>query len=217
MNKTPLRFLLIDDFAVVRAGMRQILGSKFGAEFIEAGNAAEALQAAQPGKLDLIVLDVSMPGRSGLDIIADLRKAQPQSPILVLSMHGEVQFAARALRAGAAGYIMKSSVPTELLKAADKVLAGGHYVSESFAEALAGTMQMGRKFPAHEDLSAREFEVLRLLATGKSGKEIAEALSISFKTVSTYRTRLLQKLNLRTNSDLFRYAIREGMISSASV
>jgi DNA-binding NarL/FixJ family response regulator len=216
-EKNPLRrFLLADDHAIVRGGVRQVLSAMFPeAEFVEVETAGAALQKAREQKLDLILLDVTMPGRSGLDALAELKEAQPRTPILVLSMHGEEQFAMRAFRAGASGYITKSSMPNELLKAVDRVLAGGRYVSETMAEHFAAVFQAAhepKSAGSQEALSAREFEVLRMIAAGKSGKDIAADLSLSFKTVSTYRTRLLLKLDLRTNADLVKYALREGLI-----
>jgi len=215
MSDTPLHVLLADDHAIVRAGVRQILAARFAAEFVEAETAREALQAASRHKFDLILIDVTMPGRSGLDVLGELTAAQPRTPILVLSMHAETQFATRALRAGASGYVTKSSVASELLRAVEKVLAGERYICDSLAQHLAAVFQLGGKPKhggLHETLSAREFEVLRMIAMGKSGKEIAAELSLSFKTVSTYRTRLLQKLDLRSNGELVRYAVRERLI-----
>ncbi|MES2568570.1 MAG: response regulator transcription factor, partial [Verrucomicrobiota bacterium] len=149
MNGVPLRFLLADDHAIVRAGVRQILSTKFHADFTEAENAQDALAAARDHRFDLILLDVTMGGRSGLDILGELKTAQAKTPILVLSMHAEDQFALRALRSGASGYITKSSMPNELVKAVEKVLSGGRYVSESLAEVLAAVFQSGDPTRAH--------------------------------------------------------------------
>jgi DNA-binding NarL/FixJ family response regulator len=214
MNDAPLRFLLADDHAVVRAGVEQILSAEFNVTFLHAENASDALDVARHEKPDLILLDVSLPGRSGLDVLGELKSAQPQTPILILSMHAEEQFALRALRGGASGYVTKSTVPTELVQAVKKVLEGGHYVSASLAEVLAAAMASASPDTAlsHETLSPREFEVLRMIALGKSGKEIAAELSLSFKTVSTYRTRVSEKLHLRTNADMTQYCLRHGLI-----
>ena len=208
------RFLLADDHPVIRAGVRGLLRERFpGAEFIEAATAREALAAArESGPFHGILLDINLPGRSGLEILGELREAQPRAPVLVLSMHSEEQFATRALRAGAAGYITKDQAPEELARAVEKVLAGGHYVSASLAEHLAAMLHSRAPEAAHEALSAREFEVLRMLARGRSGKEIAALLSLSFKTVSTYRARLLQKLRLHSNAELAQYALRHGLL-----
>lgn len=197
----------------MRAGTKEILARHFEADFSEATDAPETVDAAcNRGPWDLILLDISLPGRSGLDIMGDLKKCCPKTPILILSAQDEEQFATRVLRAGAAGYVSKTNSPVELVKGVEKVLAGGRYVSEKFAESLAMAMQRGTDAPSHETLSAREFEVLRMIVAGKSGKEIAADLSISFKTVSTYRTRLMQKLNVHSNAELARYATAAGLI-----
>jgi DNA-binding NarL/FixJ family response regulator len=210
VKRKPLRFLLVDDHPVVRAGIKQILTGNFEAEFVEAGTAQEAIAACHG--IDLVVMDVSMPGRSGIDLITDLKKSCGGTPFLVLSMHEEEQFARRALKAGASGYVTKATAATELVRAVRKVLEGGTYVSEKFGESLAAAILKGEAGRVHEALSDREFEVFRLIASGRSGKEIALALSLSFKTVSTYRTRVLQKLNLHTNYDLAKYARQEGLV-----
>ena len=208
------RFLLADDHPVIRAGVRGLLRDRFpGAVFVEAATAREALAAArEPAVIHGILLDINLPGRSGLEILGELREAQPRAPVLVLSMHSEEQFATRALRAGAAGYLTKDQAPEELARAVEKVLAGGHYVSAALAEHLAATLHARAPEAAHEALSAREFEVLRMLARGRNGKEIAALLSLSFKTVSTYRARVLQKLRLHSNAELAQYALRHGLL-----
>lgn len=213
MKNRRLRILLADDHALVRVGTREILGREFEAEFVETANAQDTVAAVcNDPPWDLILLDISMPGRSGLDILTDLKKCCSKTPVLILSAQDEEQFATRALRAGAAGYLSKTSGPTELLKGVERVLAGGHYVSKEFAEALAANLQRGSAVQSHEMLSPREFEVLRMIVEGKSGKEIAADLSISFKTVSTYRTRLMQKLDVHSNAELAQYATREGLV-----
>jgi DNA-binding NarL/FixJ family response regulator len=208
-----VRILIADDHAVVRRGVRDLLGEEFSAAvFGDAKTAQEALDQTWKQPWDLILLDISMPGRSGLDVLRDLKAAQPRTPILVQSMHAEGQFAIRVLKAGAAGYITKDSLPEELIRAVKKVLGGGRYVSVSLAEQLAGfiTTEGGR--PAHEQLSDREFQVLQMLAAGRSVKEIGAELSLSIKTISTYRTRLLEKLELRSNAEVAIYAEREGLL-----
>jgi DNA-binding NarL/FixJ family response regulator len=212
MTDSPLQILIADDHAIVRTGVRQTLGSALRAEFHEARDSRAALELARAQRFDLIVIDVSMPGRSGLDILLELRSHQPDVPLLVFSMHSEDQFALRALKAGASGYIAKGTDPQELLRAAQKVLAGGRYVSGSLAETLAELVHSGVPHATHEALSGREFEVLRLIVSGCSGKEIAAELSLSFKTVSTYRTRILAKLGVGSNAELAQYAMREGLI-----
>ncbi|MEO7166707.1 MAG: response regulator transcription factor [Spartobacteria bacterium] len=218
MTKVPrepdqLKFLLADDHAVVRRGLRELLAEEFPrAIFGEAGTAQETLEQCWQEPWDLIVLDITMPGRTGLEILQDLRTAQPKTPILVQSMHAEDHFAMRVLKNGAAGYITKETLPAELLLAVHKVLAGGRYVSQSLAEKLASFFATDTNRPIHEILSDREFQVLRMIAEGRATKEIAAELSLSIKTISTYRARLLQKLNVRSNSELVQYAMREGLI-----
>lgn len=211
--RTKYRFLLVDDHAVVRRGVRELLREEFGdAEFGEAGSADEACEQCRRGDWDLILLDIAMPpGRSGLDILRDLKLSCAKAAVLVQSMHTEEQFASRVMKAGAAGYITKQSMAQELIRAVRKLLAGGRYVSETFAEQLAGSLTDSRR-PAHEALSEREFQVLQKLASGSTVKEIGAELSLSIKTVSTYRSRLLEKLDMGSNADLARYAVREGLI-----
>lgn len=213
MKAESLRILIADDHHVVRRGVRELLGEEFpDAHFGDAATAQEALDLAWKEPWDLILLDISMPGRSGLDVLRDLRAARPNAAVLVQSMHSEGPFAIRVLKAGAAGYITKDSLPEELIRAVRKVLGGGRYVSLSLAEQLAAFLTAERDRPAHEQLSDREFQVLRLLASGRSVKEIGGELSLSIKTISTYRTRLLEKLNLRSNAELALFAEREGLL-----
>ncbi len=213
MKTAAVRILIADDHAVVRRGVRDMLSEEFpDAVFGEAQTAQEALDQTWKAPWGLILLDISMPGRSGLDVLQDLRTAQPRTPILVQSMHAEGPFAIRVLKAGAVGYITKDSLPEELIRAVKKVLAGGRYVSSSLAEKLAGFLTAGRDRPSHELLSDREFQVLRMLASGRSVKEIGGELSLSIKTISTYRSRLLGKLDLRSNAEIAIYAEREGLL-----
>lgn len=208
----PYRILIVDDHAVVRRGVREMLREEFAdAVFSEASNAEDALRLCRCEKWDLILLDITMNGRSGLDVLRDLKLSCPRMAVLVQSMHTEEQFATRVMKAGASGYITKQSMAQELIRAAHKVLSGGRYVSESFAERLADSL-VSPKRPGHEALSEREFQVLQKLANGKSVKEIGAQLSLSIKTVSTYRTRLLEKLAMGSNADLARYAVREGLV-----
>src|SRR4051812_774491 len=215
MKTESCKILIADDHAVVRRGVRELLREEFPqASFAEAASARETMELAWREPWDLILLDIAMPGRSGLDILRDLKLSCPNAAILVQSMHAEDQFASRVLKGGAAGYVTKQTMPQELVRAARKVLAGGRYVSESFAEKLVATLADGEK-AAHESLSDREFQVLRKLAAGQSLKEIGSELSLSIKTVSTYRTRLLQKLALGSNADLARYAVEHGLLADA--
>lgn len=219
MNKRPsrLRVLVADDHTAVRLGMRSALETRYTVDLTEAKDARAALEHAAAQQFDLILLDITMPGRSGLDILPDLKIAQSATPILVVSMHAEEQFALRALQAGAAGFINKSALAGELLTAVERVLAGRRYVSESLGERLASDFVRGAPRESHETLSAREFEILRMIASGKSGKEIAADLSLSYKTVSTYRTRMLKKLDLRSNHDLREYALRERLLEESAL
>jgi two-component system invasion response regulator UvrY len=178
----------------------------------EATNGQEALDKVRAEAWDVVVLDISMPDRSGLDILKQLRSERPKLPVLVLSMYSEDQYAVRVLKAGACGYLTKDSAPDELVKAIRKVVSGGRYVSAFLAERLAFEIGADSSKLPHEALSDREFQVLRLIAAGKSVKEIAAELSLSVKTVSTYRARLLQKMNLTTNAELIHYAIQNHLI-----
>lgn len=219
MSKTQpkLRVLVADDHTAVRLGIRSALETRYALDCTEASDARAALEHAAARQFDLILLDITMPGRSGLDILPDLKISQSTTPVLVVSMHAEEQFALRVLQAGAAGFINKSALADELLTAVERVLAGRRYVSESLGERLASDFVRGAPRESHETLSAREFEILRMIASGKSGKEIAADLSLSYKTVSTYRTRMLKKLDLRNNHDLRDYALREGLLEDSAL
>jgi two-component system, NarL family, invasion response regulator UvrY len=207
-----MRILLVDDHAIVRRGMRELLGEAFdAAQFEEAGTGEEALGLVNREPFDLVVLDLSMPGRGGLDALKEVRTVSPELPVLVLSQHAEEQYAIRAFRAGAAGYVTKESAPEELVRAARKALSGGKYVSSSLAEHLATRLAADPDQRAQDSLSDRELQVLRMLAIGKTVKEIGSELSLSEKTISTYRTRILDKLNAKTNAELMRFALRAGL------
>jgi len=207
------RILLVDDHAVVRQGLKEILGhSMADAVFDDAGSGAEALEKARAGDWGLAILDMSLPDKSGLDVLKELRQVRPKLPVLVLSMHSEKQLAVRALRAGAAGYMTKRTAATDIVAAVRKVLAGGRYVSPALAERLAVDLQAGVEKAPHETLSDREYQVFRLLAMGHTVKEISEKLTVSPQTVSTHRSRILGKMGLRTNADLTQYAIHNGLL-----
>jgi two-component system, NarL family, invasion response regulator UvrY len=208
-----MKILLVDDHQVVRQGLKQMLADEYPkAAFGEAGTAAEAVQAIHRQKWDLVLLDLNLPGRGGLDALGDFKAAQPLLPVLVLSMHPEAEFAVQALRAGAAGYLTKQSAAEELLAAVQKALEGGRYITASLAEKLAADVAGDNRQLPHEELSPREFETLRRLAAGHSVKEISSSLGLSSKTVSTYRARVLEKLKLRTTVDLARYAMEHGLV-----
>lgn len=207
------RFLIADDHAVVRKGLKQILQDAFPSALIEeVADAEELLKKVNKEEWDVAISDISMPGRSGLDVLDQIREAQPKLPVLILSMHHEDQYAIRVLRAGASGYLNKDSAPDELVKAVNLVLLGKKYITSSIAEKLVTAVdQNGKKF-THEYLSDREFEVLKMLAAGKSVSDISEQISLSVSTISTYRARIMTKLNLRTNADLTLYSFEHKLI-----
>ena len=208
-----IRVLIADDHAILRRGLKEILVRELDQVTCgEAEDARQALTEVQSHTWDLVILDISMPGRSGLDLLGDLRQTQPQLPILVLSMHAEDQYGKRVLKAGAAGYMNKESAPEELIKAIRKLLAGGRYVSPALAEKLVLALNQDAGRPVHETLSSREFEILRMIASGKTVTQIAGELHLSPTTVSTYRTRILGKMNLATTADLIRYALQTHLV-----
>src|SRR5712671_6897260 len=199
--------LIADDHTVVRQGLKEILSHDAQLRVVgEATNGDEVLRLVKSLRIDALVLDISMPGKNGLDVLKELKRTHPSLPVLVLSMHPEDQFAIRILRAGAAGYVTKESAPEELVGALRKVCSGGKYVSPQLAEKLAVFIEDETTRPPHEKLSDREFEVLRMLALGKTVTEVAEELLLSVKTVSTYRSRVLEKMKMTSNADLTRYA-----------
>lgn len=209
-----MRILITDDHALIRMGLKQLIQAGFGKATVgEASNAGEALDQIGTKEWDVVVLDITMPGRSGVDILRDIKMLRPKLPVLILTACSEDEFATRVLKAGAAGFVRKEMAPTELINAIKKVVAGGKYISQSLAEKLASKLQQDdSEAPPHETLSDREYEVMRLLAKGNTPTEVAKMLSLSVKTVSTYRTRLLEKLNLRTSAELTYYAIKNGLV-----
>jgi two-component system invasion response regulator UvrY len=208
-----IRVLISDDHAVVRRGLKEILMRELpGAVCGEAERAEQVLGQVQSQKWDLVILDVTMPGRSGIDVLGDLKRMHPKLPVLVLSMHPEDQYGKRLLKAGASGYMNKDVAPDELIKAIRKVLAGGRYVSSALAEKLALDLNEDAGRPAHETLSDREFEVLRMIASGMTIGAIAEQLHLSVTTVSTYRARILLKMNMTTTAELMHYGLRNHLV-----
>ncbi|HTT57158.1 MAG TPA: response regulator transcription factor [Opitutaceae bacterium] len=208
-----MRILIADDHAVVRQGLMAVLGRAFGpAEFGEAADSRGAIAAALREPWDLLVLDLSMPGRNGLEVLKELKAQRPGLRVLVLSMHAEEQYAVRAFRAGAAGYLTKANASAELVKAAERILAGGRYVSATLGERLASSLGGPGPAAAHEKLSDRELEILRLIGSGRTVKEIAAELTLSPNTISTYRARLLEKMKMRTTAELVHYAISNGLV-----
>jgi two-component system invasion response regulator UvrY len=208
-----LRVLIADDHPVFRRGLKQIIDDT--SDMFVAGEATdgrEALHEATTSDYDIVLLDISMPFKNGLDVLSELKAARPALPVLILSMHPEAQFAVRALKTGASGYLTKESAPEEMLSAIRKVSKGGKYVSASLAETLASMLSDDDKRPPHETLSNREYQVTLLIASGKSVSEIAQELSISVKTVSTYRARILQKLRMTNNAEIIRYATKNELV-----
>lgn len=206
--------LLVDDHAVVRRGLRELLSEELPqAEFGEAASGPEALAEISRRPWSLVLLDLSIPGRDGLDVLKDALSLQPKIRVMIVSVHGEDQYAVRALRAGAVGYVTKETAPQDLTAAVRKVLEGGKYVSPGLAERMVALLvENGAGRPLHEGLSDRELQVLRMLAVGTSVKEIGAKLALSEKTISTYRHRILGKMKLRSNAELMRYALRVGLV-----
>ena len=208
-----ISILIADDHPIIRQGIRQILGDLPGETNIEdAGSANELLSKIDNTVFDVIILDISMPGRSGLDTMMEIKAKHPSVPVLILSMHPEEQYAFRALKSGASGYLTKDSAPLELIQAVQKVLSGSRYITSSLAEKMADNLLDESDKPLHHQLSNREYEVLCKIAEGKNINLIAEELFISEKTISTYRSRILEKLNMSSNTELIRYALKEGLI-----
>lgn len=208
-----LRVLVIDDFPLFRRGVRDLVVEGFhGAKIGEAGNAHEMLELLRLKPWDVAVMDISMPGMNGLDALKQVKQEFPDLPVLILSMHPEEQYAIRTIKAGADGYLTKSSAPEELVKAIKKVHEGGKYVSAELGEALAFTASLGSEKRPHELLSDREYEVLCLIGSGKTVGEIAVETNLSVTTISTYRARILEKMRMKTNAELARYAIQQGLV-----
>lgn len=208
-----LRILIADDHTVVRKGLKQILLEEFpSARIEEVGDAEDLLKKVLKEEWDVVVSDISMPGKSGLEVLQEIKQHYPRLPVLILSVHPEDQYAVRVLKAGASGFLNKDSAPDELVKAVHQVLLGKKYITTTIAERLASMLDQDAERLPHEQLSDREFEVLRLLAAGHSVSDIAEKLSLSSTTVSTYRARILLKMNLKTNADLTLYAITNKLL-----
>ena len=208
-----IRILLADDHAVVRQGVKQILVEAFSdGVFGEAQNVPELLDLVRKEKWDIVVLDLTLPGEGGLDALKQIKHDQPQLPVLILSMHPENQYAVRTIKAGAAGYLTKESAPGELVSAIRKIREGGKYISDSLAEKLALHVFADDDRLPHEKLSDREYQIMCMIASGKEVKQIADELSLSVKTVSTYRARLMEKMSMQTNAELTFYAISNKLV-----
>ena len=208
-----LKILIVDDHAVVRQGLRNILTDGIGEyTFGEAQNGAEVLNLTRKQKWDIIIMDISMPGRNGLEVLKDLKRVNKNLPVLILSIHPEDQYAIRALRSGASGYITKGSAPEELVKAVRKILAGEKYISADLARKLPFYLDSEMEKTPHEKLSDREYQVMCMMGSGKAATQIAEELSLSVKSISTYRTRILEKLGLTTSAEIIHYAIENKLV-----
>ncbi len=213
ISDTGLKILVADDHAIVRKGLIQIISEVPGMHVVdEAGNGIEAMQMLLEKDYDIVLLDISMPGKSGLDILRAIKNKKPKIPVLVLSVHPEEQYAIRAIKAGASGYLTKDSAPDELIAAIKKISKGGKYVTTSLAEKLLYELEPSDEKPNHEILSDREYQVMCMFALGKTLKEIAKELSLSIQTVSTYRTRILEKMRMNTLAEVIRYAIKHGLV-----
>jgi two-component system, NarL family, invasion response regulator UvrY len=208
-----MNILIVDDHALIRRGMISLLREHFkDVEFAESSDSTQGFDQVLGHHWDLVILDINMPGRSGLDLIRDIRGTKPELPILVVSAHPERDYAVRALKLGASGYVSKQSAADVLVLAVRRVLSGGRYVSAAVAEILAGSLSGSASDGSHESLSNRELQVLKMIASGKTLKEIGSELALSEKTVGTYRARISDKMGLPTNVDLTRYAMRHGLV-----
>jgi len=208
-----IHVLIVDDHTIVRKGLKQLLEDTTDIRVSgEAEHAADMLRQVKLQPFDVVVLDISLPGRSGVEALKQLKNLRPALPVLILSMYPEDQYALRVIKSGAAGYLTKESAPQELENAIRKVAAGKRYISSKVAETLADHLHEASDTPAYKSLSDREFEVLRRIASGETLTEISANLSLSVKTISTYRTRILNKLNLTNNSELIRYAIQNQLV-----
>ncbi len=208
-----IRILIADDHAIVRKGLKQLLFEEYPTAVIEeAENAEQLVVAAIRNKWDVVICDLSMPGRSGLDALQQIKHSSPGLPVLIMSMHPEDQYALRVLKAGASGYLGKETIHDDLIRAIQTVMLGKKFITPAVAEKLADVFNNDTDKLSHETLSNREFDVFKLLASGKSVSEIASRLSLSVTTVSTYRSRILEKMQMRSNAELTRYAIEKGLI-----
>jgi DNA-binding NarL/FixJ family response regulator len=208
-----IRVLIADDHAIFRTALREILESRAGMEVVaEAGDSHEAIELSRKLEPDVLLLDVTMPGRPGIEAVEEVRRLAPKVRILMLTAHPEDQYALRCLKAGADGYMIKGAAFDQLIEAIRRIHGGGKYVSPQLAERIAVNLAHGSEIPSHQDLSNREFEVMRLLGSGRTVSQIAEELCLSPKTVSTYRARLLEKLGLKNTAEIVQYALREGLV-----
>jgi DNA-binding NarL/FixJ family response regulator len=213
MRRNIIKILVVDDHSIVREGLKQILADNL--EMVVAGEASsgqEAIQKVRAGSYDMVVMDISLPDRNGLEVLEQVKISYPKLPILILSMHAEEQYATRAFKAGASGYLTKESASDQLIFAIQKVAQGGKYVSPSLAEKLVFELVKDSQKPLHEVLSDRELQVLCLFASGKTLTEVSQTLCVSVKTISTHRARILEKMGMRNNAELIRYAIQNKLV-----
>lgn len=208
-----MRILIADDHTLIREGLRKILVESFPfADIHDVADSADLLKKAIHEKWDIIISDISMPGYSGIEILKQIKEHAPQTPVLMLSMHAPEQYAVRSLKAGASGYLTKESAPYELVKAVQQILSGRKYITSEVAEVLAGSIEQNNTQAPHEQLSDREFEVFKMIVSGKSISAIGEILSLNVNTISTYRSRIMEKMHLQNNADLVKYAIMNNII-----
>ena len=208
-----INILIADDHAVVREGLKQIISETPDMRVTdEADNGQDVLNKVSEQNYDVVLLDITMPGRSGLDVLKQLKSKKPKLPVLMLSVHPEEQYAIRTLKAGASGYLTKGSATDELIAAIRKISTGKKYVSSSLAEKLAFDLDMDYEKPRHEILSDREYQVMSMIASGKTVKEIADELSLSVQTISTYRSRILEKMKMKNNAEIIYYAVKQGLV-----
>jgi DNA-binding NarL/FixJ family response regulator len=208
-----IKVLVVDDHPIVRQGLKQVISEESDmAVFGEAQNSQEVFELIREQDWDVVVLDITMPGRGGLDVLRDIKHERPKLPVLMLSVHPEDQYAVRTLKAGASGYLTKESAPEELVRAIRKILRGGKYVSSTLAEKLAFHLESETERPLHESLSDREYEVMLMIASGKTTSAMAAEMALSVKTVSTYRARILEKMQMKGNADLTYYVIKNRLL-----
>jgi len=207
------KILIADDHELIREGFKNVINKEIDLSVTgEAQNAAEVIEFLHNNECDVVVLDITMPGRSGIDVLKEIRSYNKNIKVLILSMHPEDRFAIRAIRAGAAGYITKEKAPKEIVNAIRKITAGGKYVSDKLAEELIFELSSGQEGPPHTQLSDREFEVFELIATGKSISDIAEKLTLSQSTINTYRHRIMDKMRMKSNAEIIKYAIQHNLV-----
>ena len=208
-----MKILIADDHTIVRKGIKQILMEEFIEAVIEeVADGNEMLHKIRSEKFDIVISDISMPGRSGLESLKQVKEEFPKLPVLILSMHSEDQYAIRVLKAGASGYLTKDSAPEELVKAVKQILRTGRYISPAVADKLAENINQNSTEELHESLSDREFEVLKMIGSGKTVSEIAQILSLSVNTISTYRVRILEKTKLHSNSEVMHYVLENKLV-----